>query len=324
MEDQGAEVKGLTLTRDVAEIMLDQGRLHLLEPVGGRTWGALFRGTGRMRFTPSSKIERDRLTIFRRSESYDEPFEDLVLVFADSTLGELRRQLTFGAGRIPSGLDRRYRELLDYFGDEADHYLDPDLLRPFLNGEATGLFLAMAVGAGGGPWMFMVNPHDVESVQFFTAARRGSHSHRLEPVTQNLAQGSRPPSGGHYAERRPDLHVGKYAMDIRLPQTGTGEIAFHADATLDLVADSATGPWVPFYIFPRMELDSARWSDGSKAEVHLSKDSPYLWVRCDRRLERGETARYARRTGEISSIDTGTGSLSSPRAADRPADGLVL
>jgi len=287
--DQSAPVRGFQLRRDVAEIALEDGRLYLLQPVGGRTMVALYRGKGRMRYTPATKIERDRLTLFHKSGTHDEPFEDLVLVFADSTLDELRGQLTFGPSKAPDDLVRRFDELLDYFGDEGDRYLDPDLLRPFLNAEATGLFLAMAARGGADPWFFMVNPHDIESIQLFTDAKRSAFSRRLEPVTQNLARGDRPPAGGAYTERRPDIHIGKYVLDIRLPQSGTGELAFHADAALELVADSATGPWVPFYIFPKMELDSARWSDGSPAEVHLSKDSPYLWVRCDRRLERGET-----------------------------------
>ncbi len=287
-ENQVAVVRQLVLKRDLAEIMLEDGRLYLLQPVAGRTMGALFRGKGRMRYAPASRIERDRLTLFHKAVELDQPFEDLVLIFADSTLEELRSLLSFGPGKAPDNLGNRFQELLDYFGDKGDHYLDPDLLRPFLNTEATGLFVAMAAG-NGKPWMFMVNPHEIEGVQLLTDAKRSAYSRRLEPVTRDRMRGDRTPAGGEYAERRPDIRIGKYVMDIRLPQTGSGELAFSADATLDLVADSATGPWVPFHIYPKMELDSARWSDGSPAEVYLGKDSPYLWVRLDRRLERGET-----------------------------------
>jgi hypothetical protein len=286
-DDQRAAVQDLVLKREGAEIALEKGNLYLLRPVGGRTMGALFRGTGRMRYAPASRIERDRLTLFRKSGDLDQPFEDLVLIFADGTIDELRSRVTFGGGRAPDGLANRVQELFDFFGDKGDHYLDPDLLRPFLNAEATGLFLAMAAG-NGKPWMFMVNPHEIESVQLFTDAKRSGYTRRLEPVTQDRSQGDRAPSGGEYAERRPDVRIRKYAMDIRLPQTGTGELAFAADATLELVADSASGPWVPFHIYPKMELDSARWADGSPAEVYLNKDSPYLWVRCDRRLQKAE------------------------------------
>ena len=135
-ETRGAEVKHLTLRRDGATLTLEEGRLFLLKPVGGQAMGALFRGKGRLSYTPSTRIEQERLTLFRKANSFDEPFEDLVLLFADTTLGELTRQLTFGPGAVPDGLKGRVGELFDYLGDEGDFSLDPDLLRPFLNGEA--------------------------------------------------------------------------------------------------------------------------------------------------------------------------------------------
>lgn len=286
--DRAAPVRDLVLRRDAATITLEQGTLYLMEPVGGRVMAVVFRGAGRLRYTPDTRIEQDRLRLFRKSAGYDEPFDELVLFFADTTLAELERRLTFGAGTAPGDLTRRFRELLDYFGDEDDRYLDPDLLRPVLNDEPTGFFLAMAVQGAHDPWMFLVNPHEVEGVQLLTRARRTARTRRLEPVTQSLPQGTTRPRG-EYSERRPGARIARYTMTIRLPQGGTGDLNFAADGRFEIVADSAVGPWVPFFIYDRMEVDSARWSDGTPAEVFLSRDSPYLWVRLDARLERGGT-----------------------------------
>ncbi|HET7248894.1 MAG TPA: hypothetical protein VFI79_03545, partial [Gemmatimonadales bacterium] len=47
-----AEVDHLVLTRDVAQLTLEHGQLYFLSPVGGRTVGAVFRGSGAFSFAP--------------------------------------------------------------------------------------------------------------------------------------------------------------------------------------------------------------------------------------------------------------------------------
>ena len=49
---QVADVHHLVLRRDVGQLVLEQGKLYLLSPVGGRTVGAVFEGTGRFTLEP--------------------------------------------------------------------------------------------------------------------------------------------------------------------------------------------------------------------------------------------------------------------------------
>jgi hypothetical protein len=68
-----ARVSGLVLQRDVARFTLQDGSFYLLTPIAGRTMGAVFLGTGRMSFSPSSRIEQDRLARFQKTKSLDVP-----------------------------------------------------------------------------------------------------------------------------------------------------------------------------------------------------------------------------------------------------------
>lgn len=290
-----AAVSGLTLTRDRATITLGEGILYLLEPIGGQTIGAVFRGRGRLAYTPGARIEQDRLRLFRSGTGYDEPFDELVLFVADSTVAELERQLTFTAGEAPGELSRRFQELLDYFGDKGERALDPDLLSPLLNGESTGLFLAMAINRANDPWMFLVNPAETEAVQLLTRARRTARARRVEAVTMDPPMHA-PPRPATRGDRAPGARISQYTMQILLDQRATGDLAFSAVADLTIRADTAVGPWVPFYIYPEMQLDAAQWTDGTPAQVFLAKDNPYLWVHLGSRLaagaERGLRLRY--------------------------------
>ena len=282
--DLSAAVRDLVLRRDKAEITLQDGRLYLLNPVGGQVMGAVFRGHGTMHYVPGSSIERSRLTVFRKDGALEDRFDELVLLFADSTLAELRRRLQFEPGGAPGDLGERVKDLLKYFGDEGHQALDPDLFRPFLNGEQTGMFLAAY--RQNAPWIYLINPQDVEGVQVITEARHMRWGHYGEVATQERQLGER---AGQNAERRPQGRITNYQIETTLNRTGSGDVGFSARARLTLVADSAVGPWIPFALFANLEVDSARWDDGTPAQAAKHKDSGVLWVRCDRRLATGES-----------------------------------
>jgi len=286
-ENQAAAVKHLVLRRDVGEIMLEEGHLYLLQPIGGQVMGALFRGKGTFNFTAPLAMERERLKMFRNGTTVAEPFTEAVLLFADSTLDQLRAQLTFGEGRPPSGLERMPEEAFEYHGDEGHQSLDPDLMRPFLNGERTGLFLAMMRAENRDPWMFLYNPHELESVQFLMRGKGTGFTRYTERLAQFTPQGDTVRTGGR-SDRRREARISRYVLDVRLPSSGGG-LGFSAAATLTIAADTAIGPWVAFGLFDKLEVDSAIWGDGTPAMVFKGHESSELWVRCDRRLKAGDT-----------------------------------
>lgn len=101
-ENMVARVESLVLKRDVAVFRLNQGRIHVFEPVQGRCIGAVFVGEGVFEFSPPTEIERYQLKRFTKQESLSEEFEKLYVLFSDSTDMELESSLTFSAAEMMS------------------------------------------------------------------------------------------------------------------------------------------------------------------------------------------------------------------------------
>ena len=100
--DKAAKVVNLVLHRDPAEILLIDGTLYLLTPVGGRTVGAVFRGAAKITMTPPHPAEQEAMQRLINAPALDDSVTEIVLLFSDSTLGELR------AGADWSGLGGEY------------------------------------------------------------------------------------------------------------------------------------------------------------------------------------------------------------------------
>src|SRR6266850_7658278 len=100
LPDQIATVRNLVLRRGGAEIVLSQGTLYLLSPVGGRTVGAVFRGAGRITLNPPHPAEQQALRRLVGSDALNDSLDEVILIFSDSTANQLRG-LTFAAGEVP-------------------------------------------------------------------------------------------------------------------------------------------------------------------------------------------------------------------------------
>lgn len=283
--DGVADVSNLVLQRDLARFTLKSGKLYLLTPIGGRTVAALFRGTGTFSFAPASLVEQRRLARYEHKTALEVPFTDLLLMFADTTMAELRK-LTFRAEPAPGEVRERVRDGLKYLSDEDSKTFDPDLMGALLNSDTTDLFYAHIRRQGADPLMFTLNPHEVEAVSLSGKATRWWAEDR-EILSQFPRQG--PPRDPQLTGERADAaEIRRYVMNVSLPQSGSGDIAFAATANLEITATSPVGPWVAFELFDKLQVDSARWSGGTPAIVFKGKDSGFLWVNLGSRLQPGE------------------------------------
>ena len=220
-----ADVSNLVLQRDLARFTLKSGKLYLLTPIGGRTVAALFRGTGTFSFAPTSPVEQHRLARYENKTALEAPFTDVLLMFADTTMAELRR-LTFRAEAAPGEVRERVRDGLKYLSDEDSQTFDPDLMGALLNGDTTDLFYAHIRRQGAEPLMFTLNPHEVEAVSLSGRATRWWAKDR-EILSQFPPQG-RPRDEQRTGERTDPAEIRRYIMNVDLPQSGIGEIAFAA------------------------------------------------------------------------------------------------
>jgi hypothetical protein len=287
LAERVAAVKDLVIARDAGRFTLQSGRLALVSPVGGRTVAAVFTGSGSFAFAPTSRIEQDRLRRIERNAALDVPVSEVLFFFADSTLAQLERAVTFTPGEAGGAAAGLIKHALDLLADRDSRTLDPDLMSALLNGEESDLFYAYLRRGSGGPLLFMLNPNEVESVRLSGKVTRRIWSRSSELITQFPRDG-RARLPGVTGERTRQAAIQKYAIETWLPQTGMGEIGFRAAATMDIVADAAVGPWVAFELFEKLKVDSARWSGGEAATVFRGKESELVWVRLDRQIRPGD------------------------------------
>ncbi len=287
LPDRMAEVNNLVIQRDVAQFDLANGKLYVLSPVGGRRVAAVFHGKGVFRFTPPTRIEQERLAEFYKSPSLEEPFSELVLIFADSTLAELEANRTFAEGKAPEEVRRRVKEALSYLGDDGGKSLDVDVMGTLLNAEASGLFYAHVGRTRGDPVMFMLNPYAIEGVRLMGRARRTGWTRIVEVVSQFRPRADSLQARGTNERRRLPT-IRHYTIETSLPRNSAGEVSFSAAAKLEITTDTAVGPWLAFRLYRKLEIDSARWEDGESATVFKNRESSLLWVHAGRQLSPGD------------------------------------
>lgn len=288
---QQADVDGLVLVREAGRFVFTRGRFTLLAPVSGRTMGAWFSGEGTFTFTPASAAERTELSRRHDGESYQIKFAQVILLFSDTTLAELQHRLRFASGPASDQADDLLDKALDLMGDKDDHSIEPDVMLELLNGGSAGMFYAHLSQPGYPPLIFFVSPREREGVELRERNRVGISEGNVYTTAKEAPASAGLP--GTLGDRRGDALISHYAMDVSLPTTGSGDLAFRAGARLFIRGDVPLGPWIAFQLFGKFTVDSARWVRGDPATFEKPKDSPYLWVRLPAVLPIGQTVELA-------------------------------
>ena len=279
--NQVASVSQLVLHRDAAEFTFVAGTMYLLSPVGGRTVGAVFRGTGRIRLTPPYAVEHGALERGLGSGILEDSVTEVMLLFSDSTRDQLRG-LTFGAGPLPGDLAGAVRDFIgDLEGD--DDRLNPAVLTSLLNDAPDGFFLARLRRVHGSPLLLFHDPAQVEAIQLFKPSGGLVRREKWTGVTQFSP--AVPLAGSSAMWRfRHRMAVPRYQLEVWLTPTPGADLNFVARATFPVVAAEPAGPWLRFGLDPELLVDSARWSDGTVAQTSKAKDDFDVWVRAPRRF----------------------------------------
>jgi peptidase M1-like protein len=284
-----AEVNQLVLRRDAAVITLSKGTLYMLSPVGGRSIGAIFRGSGRFSLSPRHTAEQETLQRMIGASNVDDSVSEVILIFSDSTPSQLRGLAFHAATEIPGDLRGHVHELIESLKGDEDGTFDADVLGALLNDEPSGFFLAHVRREKGSPLLFQFDPAVVESVQLFKPASERHWGANWVVVTQFAP--AQPLPGTTAAWRfRERLSVLHYRLEVWLTPTGSADLNYAASARMTLRGAEAVGPWLRFSLHPKLIVDSARWADGTVAPVFKAKDDADLWVRSPRRLAAGDSA----------------------------------
>lgn len=288
-QSQVATVQGLTIDRDAGHFLLSDGTLTLLTPVGNQTVAAVFRGHGTFTFTAPSQLEKDRLIRFEKRDSLSDSFTEMMLLFSDTTLAELKTRLKFGPGTDNVNAKGTIRDMFKFLSDENHKSFDPDMMGELLNGDHEGLFYAFLNRENRSPVMFVVDPEEAEGIQLQSRIATGFYTHDNEILTRFPARNFVPDTLDP-GERVGQPQVKAYRMEAWMPQSGGAGLAFSASAHLDIAASRIRGPWIPFNLFYKLDIDSVQVDGGGAIPFFKGHDDPLVWLKLPAPLEPGKTA----------------------------------
>jgi hypothetical protein len=81
---RSAHAQNLEIVRDRIRITLIDGTIQLTQPVNGVTFGAAFRGKGRVQVDPPNSVETQQLRFFTKQEKIDFSFTDATFSFTEA------------------------------------------------------------------------------------------------------------------------------------------------------------------------------------------------------------------------------------------------
>jgi hypothetical protein len=284
---QVADVHHLVLRRDAGQLTLESGKLYLLSPIGGRTVGAVFEGSGRFALTPPLAAEQAQLQRYAGATTLDDSITEAILLFADSTLDQLRG-LTFGPADVPGAVGRHARGLLNSFKGENEGSFETGVMEPLVNGGTGGFFLARLERNHGEAVLFEIDPELAEAVALLQPVSRTRWGTNWTAVTRFAAAQS-PASVAGAWRYRDRLHVPRYKLDMHVTEGSTGNLSLAGTATLTLVGQEPAGPWLHFQLDRKLVPDSARWGSGEPAATFKADLDDDLWVRAGHRMAAGDT-----------------------------------
>lgn len=280
---QVGEVRHLVVQRRNFQLTLGPGTLYVLSPVGGRTIGVVYQGTGRFTFAPADPTERAELTRHAGSPKIDDAISEAILLFADST-ATLFDAVPLAPGEVPGSVADHVADFIGSLRGDEEGSLSDDIMSPLLNGEASEFFVARVERVGGSPLLYRFDPDVNEAEQLHRPVGRRRWGANWTAISRAP---SAPGADTWWHRRR--LDVPHYTMDVHITPSALGELDFAARSTLSMTAAAPVGPWLRFTLHPKVEVDSGRWGNGEPTEVFKAKDDATVWVRAAGRLEVGDT-----------------------------------
>ncbi|MCC6350452.1 MAG: hypothetical protein IT347_12765 [Candidatus Eisenbacteria bacterium] len=279
-----ADVRSLMLQRETGTFVLEEGRLALAKPLGGRRVAAVFVGRGSFVFAPRSKVEREQLRRFYETPVLRRPFGRLTLIVSDTTFAELMPALQFRTDTLGE-LDRAWQATFPNLTVRGLQHPRPlPVAQMLLDGADNGLFWSyISDRRDEDPLFFSIVPDYTERV---VLERRPEDDrsgllrrYNAEVVSQAFA-------AGDPDTLRRDLQPGYEAVHYALDVTLTSDLSSTVTADIALLAHGRPRAWIGLRFPPELKLD--RVSLGGREQAFFQEaENPMVWVRLDRAIEPG-------------------------------------
>lgn len=285
-----AKVASLLIQRDAATLALEEGDLVMATPVGGRVRAAVFTGRGSFVFAPASEVEREQLRRFSGVPLLRIPFDQLTMIFSDSSEAELAMAATFGPGQPGRGAEEVLARTLNDISHAGSHTVKSSLGRSLVERSPDGHFSAAIHPISGKMLYLDIDPYSTEEVMLLRSAE-GPKAGGLGRIygwdlISKFRLGGRSSDDLESDERTP-LRVHHVAADFQILKYTD----IRASARLR-AAVKANAEFVVLALYERLVVDSVL-VDGRPTRWSRGKDSPLLWIQCTPPLEAGDSVEVA-------------------------------
>ena len=194
---------------------------------------AIFIGEGTFNYTPPTKIEQEQLFRFYEKRSLNEKFDQLFLLFTDSTYNEFLSKLEFrniddetNEGRI----NRNISDCLEYVTADDEEYVNSDLIKLLLDDVENDFFYTHFDTDNHGELFFQINPLKEEQVNLFQ--RYDKSFTNFHELVNSHHRTDRNVSKADYNISKTFIKVGKYKIDSKIERiyavfNHTTDIGYH-------------------------------------------------------------------------------------------------
>ena len=271
-------IENLKFERDAATFTLKKGYLLFLSPINEKTAGALFIGSGNFRCIPSTDVERKQLARFYEAETLSFDFNQLFLLFTDSTFEELSRPVKFSPLSLSSDAEKAIKKSLEFIQDNNNDQFEYDIFRTFMYDEQREMFYAH-VRNGSNSLFFNIDPYKEEEISL---ARNQSTGAWVGAVWRDIIcqfpKKEDTKQSGSTDWRISNINVDHYALDIRFDS----DLDITASCRMTFRSIIPNRQWLHFDLYygrnHGLEIDSIVWSNGNHAEFVQEEEDGNIWL----------------------------------------------
>jgi len=297
-------VNNLELRRDAGVFTFKHGNVAFYGEVNGKITGAVFKGEGHLHITPPTVQERHNLSIFTKSDVFDEDFDQVVLRFTDETAVELHKA-SAGKGEPSSDYAKAAEELRGFLRHHAvgsSQYqgrplyyrriygnLDLRLLVDVMSPTPGGFFEAAVRGKKDSHLLFVYDPLGVAGLEPEEVALE-SWSTNYEAMTYFLAfhraaEYANGTANGN--EHNSAYMIASENLDVNIDKSG-----FLSNvATVEVRAEQEDMAVIPLDLYPALRVEKVENGKGDSMDFVQEKkdDDPDFGVVLAQPLKKGET-----------------------------------
>ncbi|MBX7153190.1 hypothetical protein K1X84_16295 [bacterium] len=264
----------------------------MTKPFQDEVVAAIFIGEGTFSMTPPTKIEREHLARFYKTQSLEKTFTSLFLIFSDSTLKEFQSKNVFSKAEVSNEINDFLKSHCRYIADKDYDCLSDanfEILNALLNPKQSPLFYASitdrtsnaiagaisplaATNWSSDPLFFEITPYDIENVKLMRRNANAKFRFTKEIISMfpEKSFASLP------------IYLRGQHKDIFRANRYTAQCRLGKDLELDAVTEIEVEPyksgieWLYFELFYKLTVDSVL-INGNRTTFFKPYESSEMW-----------------------------------------------